>query len=210
MPAMLDYYISRYLKMQSRYLDNFSSVTEMQQTSDRTDEDPLTEAEEALTQRIIQRVLRRLGEVTQSAVEGAGTAATAAADMAGSAASKVNYAASAVGKVAGDAAGQIADYAKDAADFVQKYPGVLAVGAIGPAAPVALVAITALTARKIVESRRSGQEPITQLLFRVPESLRDEVKRLALDEKRQMDELLTEAVLDLLIKHGRSPKAIEN
>ena len=32
---------------------------------------------------------------------------------------------------------------------------------------------------------------------------------LALDEKRPMDELLTEAVLDLLIKHGRLPKAIE-
>jgi hypothetical protein len=158
-------------------------------------DDPITDAEEAL----FQRLLRRLSDVKQSA----------AADVAESAAAKVSYAAGAVGKVAGDAAGQIADYAKSAADFVQKYPGVLAVGAIGPAAPVALLAITALTARKIVQSRRSGKEPIAQLLFRVPEGLRDEVKRLALDEKRPMDELLTEAVLDLLIKHGRLPKAIE-
>ena len=128
--------------------------------------------------------------------------------MAESATTNVGYAAGAVGKVAGDAAGQIANYAKNAADFVQKYPGVLALGAIGPAAPIALLAITALTARRIVESRRSGEEPIAQLLFRVPESLRDDVKRLALDEKRQMDELLTEAVLDLLIKHGRCPKLL--
>ena len=172
--------------------------------SDPTRDDPITNAEEAL----FQRLLRRLGEVKQSAVDGAGTAANAAADVAESATTNVGYAAGAVGKVAGDAAGQIANYAKNAADFVQKYPGVLALGAIGPAAPIALLAITALTARRIVESRRSGEEPIAQLLFRVPESLRDDVKRLALDEKRQMDELLTEAVLDLLIKHGRCPKLL--
>jgi hypothetical protein len=130
--------------------------------SDPIRDDPITGAEEAL----FQRLLRRLGDVKQSAAGGAGTAASAAADVAGSAASKVGYAAGAVGNVAGDAAGQIAEYAKNAADFVQKYPGVLAVGAIGPAAPIALLAITALTARKIVESRRSGQEPIAQLLFR--------------------------------------------
>jgi hypothetical protein len=173
--------------------------------TNRSTDDVFSEAEEAL----FQRFFRRLGVVTENAVKGAGTAAIAAADMAGSAASKVNYAADAVGKVAGDAAGQIANYAKTVADFVQKYPGVLAVTAIGPAAPFALLAITALTARKIVENRRSGQEPIAQLLFRVPESLRDDIKRLALDEKRQMDELLTEAALDLLIKHGRLPIAFE-
>ena len=50
---------------------------------------------------------------------------------------------------------------------------------------------------------------MTQLLFRVPESLRDEVKRLAIDEKRRMDELLTEGVLDLLLKYGRAPKALQ-
>lgn len=130
-----------------------------------------TDAEEAL----FERLLRRLGEVKQTAFDGAGTAAFAAVDVAGSAAANVGYAAGAVGKVAGGAAGQIADYAKNVAEL----------------------------ASKIVKGRRSGQEPIAQLLFRVPESLRDEVKRLALDEKRQMDELLTEAVLDLLIKHGR-------
>ena len=144
-------------------------------------DDPNTDAEEALIQRVVQRVVRRLDEARQSAVDGAGTAALAAADVAGSAANKVGYAAGTVGKVAGDAASQIAEYAKNATQF----------------------------ARKIVESRRSGQEPIAQLLFRVPENLRDDVKRLALDERRQMDELLTEAVLDLLIKHGRLPKAIE-
>ena len=125
-------------------------------------DDPITDAEEAL----FQRLLRRLSDVKQSA----------AADVAESAAAKVSYAAGAVGKVAGDAAGQIADYAKSAADSC-RISCVLAVGAIGPAAPVALLAITALTARKIVQSRRSGKEPIAQLLFRVPEGLRDEVKR---------------------------------
>ena len=111
-----------------------------------------------------------LFDFIKSKPDGAETAASAAADMAGSAATNVGYAAGAVGKVTGDAAGQIANYAKNAADFVQKYPGVLALGAIGPAARIALLAITALTARKIVESRRSGEEPIAQLLFRVPES----------------------------------------
>ena len=173
--------------------------------NDPTRDNPATDAEKAL----FQRFLHFLSQTKDDAVDGAGAVAAAAADMAGSAATNVGNAAGAVGKVTGDAAGQIANYAKNAADFVQKYPGVLALGAIGPAAPIALLAITALTARKIVESRRSGEEPIAQLLFRVPESLRDDVKRLALDEKRQMDELLTEAVLDLLIKHGRLPKAIE-
>ena len=68
---------------------------------------------------------------------------------------------------------------------------------------------TALTAQRIVESRRNKEEPVAQLLFRVPESLRDEVRRLSMDEKRQMDELLTEAVLDLLLKHGRTPSALQ-
>lgn len=78
-----------------------------------------------------------------------------------------------------------------------------------PARADALLAITALTAKKIIERRRSSEEPVAQLLFRVPESLRDEVRRLAVDKKRQMDELLTESVLDLLIKYGRPPKALQ-
>ena len=166
--------------------------------------DPIRDATDA-EKALFQRFLRFIGDVKQTAVDGTETATMAAADVAGSAATKVGYVAGAVGKVAGDAAGQIAEYAKKAAEFVQKYPGVLAVDAIRPAAPVAL-------ARMIVESRRSGQkrgQRGAQLLFRVPESLRDEVKRLALDEKRDMEELLTEAVLDLLIKHGRLPKLLE-
>ncbi len=169
-------------------------------------ESPLSPiAEDAL----FHRLLKRLNEAGQSALNGAGVAASAVAGAAESAASRARGAAEAVGGVANDVASQAATYAKDAADFVQKYPGVLAVGAIGPAAPVALVAITALTAKKIIEGRRSGVEPVAQILFRVPESLRDEVKRLSLDAKRPMDELLTEAVLDLLIKNGRTPRALQ-
>jgi phage-related protein len=170
-------------------------------------ESPLSAAaEEAL----FQRLLRRLTDVGQVVAAGAGSAAGAVAEVAGSAASGVRSAAGTVGEAASDAAGQIAGRARDAAEFVQRYPGVLALGAIGPAAPAALLAITALTAKKIIENRRSGDEPVAQMLFRVPESLRDEVKRLAVDEKRQMDELLTEGVLDLLIKYGRQPKALQN
>ncbi len=94
-------------------------------------------------------------------------------------------------------------------DFIQKY-GIEALSALrlidhpdvsGP--------VTVAAAQKIVGNRRNKEDPIAQLLFRVPEHLRDDVKRLALDEKRQMDELLTEAVLDLLLKHGRMPKAFQ-
>jgi len=35
------------------------------------------------------------------------------------------------------------------------------------------------------------------------------VKRLSVEEKRQMDELLTESVLDLLIKYKRLPKSLQ-
>jgi hypothetical protein len=68
--------------------------------NDPTRDNSTTDAEEAL----FQRLLRRLGEVKQSAVDGAGTAVFAAADVAGSAAANVGYAAGAVGKVAGGAA----------------------------------------------------------------------------------------------------------
>jgi hypothetical protein len=51
-----------------------------------------------------RRCSNRLGEVKQSAVDGAGTAAFAVVDVAGSAAANVGYAAGAVGKVAGGAA----------------------------------------------------------------------------------------------------------
>jgi hypothetical protein len=67
---------------------------------DPTRDNSTTDAEEAL----FQRLLRRLGEVNQGAVDGAGTAAFAAVDVAGSAVANVGYAAGAVGKVAGDAA----------------------------------------------------------------------------------------------------------
>ena len=136
-------------------------------------------AEEAL----YQRLLRRLGQAGPEVATGAGTAAGVVANAAGSAASTIYEA-------AGGAAGWVAASAKDAAGY-------------------STTVFTALTAQRIVESRRNKEEPIAQLLFRVPESLRDEVKRLSVDEKRQMDELLTEAVLDLLLKHGRTPSAMQ-
>lgn len=136
-------------------------------------------AEEAL----FQRLLRRLSEASQEAAAGAEAVAGVVASAAGSAASSIY-------EVAGGAADWAATSAKDAVDY-------------------STAMLTALTAQKIVESRRNKEEPIAQLLFRVPESLRDEVRRLSVDEKRQMDELLTEAVLDLLLKHGRTPHALQ-
>ncbi len=136
-------------------------------------------AEEAL----YQRLLRRLGQTGQEAAAGAETAAGRVANVAGSAASTIY-------EVAGGAASWVAASAKEAAGY-------------------STTVFTALTAQRIVESRRNKEEPIAQMLFRVPESLRDEVRRLSVDEKRQMDELLTEAVLDLLLKHGRTPSALQ-
>ena len=138
-----------------------------------------SDAEEAL----FQRLLRRLGVAGQEVAAGAEAAAGAVASAAGSAASSIY-------EVAEGAADWVATSAKDAIDY-------------------SATMFTALTAQKIVESRRNKEEPIAQLLFRVPESLRDEVRRLSVDEKRQMDELLTEAALDLLLKYGRTPSAIQ-
>jgi hypothetical protein len=165
-------------------------------------------AEEAL----FQRLLRRLAKAGQSAVAEAGNAVDTIAEVAGSVASSVRGAASAIGEAAGGAADQIVSQAKGAADFAQKHPGILALGSIGLPAlglPLATAITTALVARQIVERRRSGREPVAQLLFRAPESLRDEVKRLSVDEKRQMDELLIEGVLDLLIKYGRPSEVFD-
>ena len=53
--------------------------------NDPTRDNSTTDAEEAL----FQRLLRRLGEVNQGAVDGAGTAAFADVDVAGSAAANV-------------------------------------------------------------------------------------------------------------------------
>lgn len=137
------------------------------------------DAEEAL----FQRLLRRLSEAGQEVATGAEAAASAVAGAAEAAASSIYEAAE-------GAADWVATSAKDAVDY-------------------SATMFTALTAQRIVESRRNKEEPVAQLLFRVPESLRDEVRRLSMDEKRQMDELLTEAVLDLLLKHGRTPSALQ-
>jgi len=97
--------------------------------------------------------------------------------------------------------------AKDAA--------VAAGGAIGNAAgqvaafAAAVVVDTADAASRIVAARRSGDEPVSQVLFRVPESLRDDIKLLSVTTKRPMEELLTEAVLDLLLKYQRRPRLLE-
>lgn len=152
----------------------------------------------ALEEALFDRILRRVRDAGVAVAAGAGAAGDAVIGAVGEAAVGVRDVADAVGNAA--LAG-----AKEAAAFVDKYPGVLAVGAlIDP--PMALLAISAMTAKKIVEYRRTGGEPVSQLLFRVPESLRDEVKRLAVDEKKQMDELLIESVVDLLSKYGRPTK----
>lgn len=60
-----------------------------------------------------------------------------------------------------------------------------------------------------VESALGGAKD-AQLFFRVPSGLRHNLKRLAAERDRKMEDLLTEALVDLLIKHGRllpSPKA---
>lgn len=53
-----------------------------------------------------------------------------------------------------------------------------------------------------VESALGGAKD-AQLFFRVPSGLRQNLKRLAAESDRKMEELLTEALVDLLVKHGR-------
>ena len=149
--------------------------------------------EEALFQRLLQRLIEAGRGLTPGTVP----------ESADTAASRSFITAEAV-----EAAGDLLT-ASNAGDYIQKH-GIEALSALrlidhpGVSGPVTVAA-----AQKIVESRRNKKESIAQLLFRVPEHLRDDVKRLAVDEKRQMDELLTEAVLDLLLKHGRMPKAFQ-
>ena len=157
-----------------------------------------TAAEEVLFQRFIRRIKEAGEAITPTAVSEAAEAA----------ASTVRTAAEAVGAVADQTANLLAEAATDASGYIQKY-GMEALSALGLLNSEVSGPITVAAATKIVESRRKKDEPIAQVLFRVPEHLRDDVKRLAWDEKRQMDELLTEAVLDLLLKHGRMPKAFQ-
>ena len=166
-----------------------------------TEPNPVQQLSPAAEDALFQRLLKRLADATQSAVDGAGSVVDAVSDAAGSAAAGVR-------DVATEATDQIATHAKDAVDFVQKYPIASVLGTIGPAGQIVLATITALAAKRVIESRRLGNEPVAQILFRVPESLRDEVKRLSIDSKRQMDELLTEGVLDLLVKYGRNLAAL--
>lgn len=151
------------------------------------------QTEEALFDRLLRRA--------KGEIEAAGRAAAEAAE---SAAKSAREAADVVGAVASELADGVAFRAKGAADFVWD--------TLPDAAKD-----TTRAAKRIRDSRtkKGGEqgeqleEEITQLLFRVPASLRDEVKRLALDEKRQMEELLTEGVLDLLLKYRRMPKLLE-
>jgi len=162
-------------------------------TPESHDAPPLPrEIEEAL----FNRFLKRLAEAGQSV-------GNIAADAASSAASGVGSAASFVGSAATDAAGAVAGAASAASEFVMKHPAALAPLAIGPLAPIAAAAMAALTVKQILEARRSGAEEKAQILFRVPASLHKQVKQLALDKDCAMDELLIEAVLDVLAKNGR-------
>lgn len=53
-----------------------------------------------------------------------------------------------------------------------------------------------------VEQALSGAKD-AQLFFRVPSGLRNNLKQLAAQRGQKMEELLTEALVELLIKHGR-------
>lgn len=53
-----------------------------------------------------------------------------------------------------------------------------------------------------VETALGGAKDAS-LFFRVPSGLRNNLKRLAAERERRMEELLTEALVDLLIKHGK-------
>lgn len=163
-------------------------------------EGPITHA---LEEALFERLLRRVRDAGIAVVSGAGAAGDAVMGVAGDAAAGVRDAAGVVGNAA--LAG-----VKEAAAFVDQNPGILAAGALVIDPPLALVAISALTAKKIIENRRAGKEAVAQLLFRVPESLRDEVKRLAVDQRKQMDELLIEGVVDLLSKYGRPTKFLQD
>jgi hypothetical protein len=150
------------------------------------------EVEDALFDRFMKRL-----------VEAAGSVGTLTSDAAASAASGINSAASVVGSAVGDAATAAGGAASAAGEFVMKHPAALVPLAIGPLAPVMAAAMTALTVKQILEARRSGAEEKAQILFRVPASLHKQIKQLALDKNCAMDELLIEAVVDILAKNGR-------
>ena len=57
-------------------------------------------------------------------------------------------------------------------------------------------------ATQTVEDALSGAKD-AQLFFRVPSGLRSNLKALAAHEDRKMEDLLTEALVDLLVKKGR-------
>ena len=55
----------------------------------------------------------------------------------------------------------------------------------------------------IIDRRKS--ERVAQIMFRVPDDLRLQLKHLSLETNKNMDVLLIQAVVDLLAKHGRGP-----
>lgn len=111
----------------------------------------------------------------------------------------------AAGVAVGDVAARGAGMAARGAEVAARGAGVVARGA-GVAARGAQAAAGSVT--ETVESALSGAKD-AQLFFRVPGGLRHNLKRLAAERDRKMEDLLTEALVDLLIKHGRllpSPK----
>ena len=167
--------------------------------NDQLSPEPLSvAAEEAL----FHRLLKRLVEAGDLASGSVSNAAESAAVGFRSAAEAVETAAKQTGEL-------ISAAVVSAAEQIQKHGLEALSSSFGLFDSSVSGPVTVAAAQKIVENRRNKDEPIAQVLFRVPEHLRDDVKRLALDEKRQMDELLTEAVLDLLLKHNRMPKAFQ-
>lgn len=192
--ASLDIQISVFQKLCNLDIEISESFFMADEAKPESAPSDFAKIEEALFDRLLRHARKE--------IEAASRIATQAAD---SAARSAREAAEVVEAAASDFAGEMALKAKDAA------------GAVWDTIP-SFSRDTARAAKTIRESRnkKSGDsiiennDKIIQMLFRVPESMRDDIRQLALNERRQIDELLTESVLDLLLKYSVSPKIFED
>jgi hypothetical protein len=113
---------------------------------------------------------------------------------------RVSSALAAGGKAIETGAEAVSSAASDAAQFARNHTGVAAALAI----PALGVAASALLAASLVSRQwASGtQEERVGYMLRVPASLREAIAAIAAKQNRSVNELLTEAALDVLAKYG--------
>jgi len=168
---------------------------------------------EELEELLYARILRRLAAATsdvgyvvdqaQGVVKSVATSAVANAEWAIShVAPALGTAGAAAQSGASDAIYGVGSLVGHAINKISEIPGAIS-EAVGYGAQPKPDVDTVALSKQVVRSRGTGGMPVVQILFRAPDVLRDDLKRLAIDEKRPMDELLTEAALNLLLKYQR-------